>query len=42
MVVAILQFSKKLQNESFDFDIESDFTVQHLQISGSDALSAKI
>jgi hypothetical protein len=42
MEVGILEFSKKLQNESFGFDIESDLTAQHLQISGSDALAARI
>jgi hypothetical protein len=40
--VAILEFSKKLQNKSFGFDIESNLTAQHVQLSGSDALAARI
>jgi hypothetical protein len=42
MAVDILEFSKKRQNKSFGFDIESDLTAQLLQISGSHALAARI
>jgi hypothetical protein len=43
MAVAILEFYKKISKRRFfGFDIESDLTAQQLQISGSDALAARI